>query len=76
MLSKGNDIIRAMSPEMYGEFTTSLFVLEDTAYCLQAVRKATDGEPEGILVGTATFRMRPRGRDLAGLAGCREGGGA
>lgn len=43
-IEQGGDIIRTLHPEMYGELITSLFLLEDTEYCLQAeVRREGGG---------------------------------
>lgn len=60
MLSKGSDRVGTVRPEMDGELITSLFLLEDTEYCLQGeVGRVRKEEPEETLVGTATFRLGP-----------------
>lgn len=62
MLSKGSDRVGTVRPEMDGELITSLFLLEDTEYCLQGeVGKGREEEPEETLVGTAIFRLGPEG---------------
>lgn len=62
MLSKGSDRVGTVRPEMDGELITSLFLLEDTEYCLQGeVGKVREEEPEETLVGTAIFRLGPEG---------------